>query len=303
MIVLDIQRMSTEDGPGLRTTVFVKGCPLNCKWCHNPESISYKIQNEWIKVRCMGCLSCVKVCPNNALTMTPNGLIIDRKKCNICKKCIDACPTGALETKGKNKTLEELYEEVIKDRAYWGDDGGVTISGGEALSQSKEVALLLAKLKAEGVHTAVDTSGFCSKTDIDNVLEYTDLFLYDLKIYDSAKHTQYVGQDNKIIIDNFNYLVQQAHIAGKKIWVRTPIIPNATDDEENIRNIAQLVKGRVEKWELCAFNNLCRDKYERLYMDWDYKDAPLMTKEKMFNLQTVARSMGVENVCWTGATK
>lgn len=187
MIVLDIQRMSTEDGPGLRTTLFVKGCPLSCKWCHNPESISYKMQNEWIKVRCIGCLSCIKVCPNNALTMTPNGLIIDRQKCTVCKKCIDACPTGALETKGENKIVDGLYKELIKDKAYWGEDGGVTISGGEVLSQSKEAALLLAKLKADGVHTAIDTSGFCSRADIDKVLAYTDLFLYDLKIYDSAK--------------------------------------------------------------------------------------------------------------------
>lgn len=303
MIVLDIQRMSTEDGPGLRTTLFVKGCPLSCKWCHNPESISYKMQNEWIKVRCIGCLSCIKVCPNNALTMTPNGLIIDRQKCTVCKKCIDACPTGALETKGENKIVDGLYKELIKDKAYWGEDGGVTISGGEVLSQSKEAALLLAKLKADGVHTAIDTSGFCSRADIDKVLAYTDLFLYDLKIYDSAKHAQYTGQDNKVIIDNFNYLVEQTQRTGKKIWVRTPIIPNATDDEDNIMGIAKLVKGRVEKWELCTFNNLCRDKYERLYLDWDYKDAPLITKQKMLDLQAVARSMGVENVCWTGATK
>lgn len=303
MIILNIQRMSTEDGPGLRTTLFVKGCPLSCKWCHNPESIAFKIQNEWIKVRCMGCLSCIKVCQSDALTMTEDGLIIDRAKCINCNKCIDACPTGALEAKGENKTVEELFAELIKDKAYWGNDGGVTISGGEVLSQSKEAGLLLAKLKENGVHTAIDTSGFCKKSDIDNVLPYTDLFLYDLKVFDSDKHKEYTGQGNEIIIENFNYLVEKTKGTNKKVWVRTPIIPGATDSEESIKQIANLVKGKVEKWEMCAFNNLCRDKYERLYVDWEYKNATLMSSEKMESLLLIAKKQGLNNVSWTGATK
>lgn len=303
MIILNIQRMSTEDGPGLRTTLFVKGCPLSCKWCHNPESIAFAIQNEWIKVRCMGCLSCIKVCQSDALTMTPDGLIIDRARCINCNKCIDACPTGALESKGESKTVDELYAELIKDKAYWGVDGGVTLSGGEVLSQSKEAAQLLAMFKADGVHTAIDTSGFCKKSDIDNVLPYTDLFLYDLKLFDSVKHKECTGQGNEIIIDNFNYLVESIKGTNIKIWIRTPIIPDATDDEESIKQIAKLILGKVDKWEMCAFNNLCRDKYERLYLDWQYRNATLMPREIMDKILAVAVAQGVDNVCWTGVTK
>ncbi|MBK5262252.1 MAG: glycyl-radical enzyme activating protein [Peptostreptococcaceae bacterium] len=303
MIVLNIQRMSTEDGPGLRTTLFLKGCPLKCKWCHNPESISLKPKNEWIEVRCIGCGSCVAACKQGAISIIAVDVILDNEKCIGCKKCIDACPTGALEVKGEYKTVDELYDEIIKDRAYWGDNGGVTLSGGELLMQSKEAALLLACFKSNGIHTAVDTCGYCKKSDIDNVLQYTDLFLYDLKIFDSDKHKEFTGHSNERIIENFNYIVGKIKGTDKKIWIRTPIIPNSTDDIESIRNIAKLIKGKVEKWEMCAFNNLCRDKYERLYEDWEYKKEGLVSREKMDELLAVALAEGVENATWTGVTK
>jgi len=303
MRILNYQRMSTEDGPGLRTTLFVKGCPLSCAWCHNPESISYKSHIEWINVRCIGCKSCIEVCPTGSLSITDLGIFINRDKCLSCGKCIDACPTGALEKKGMDRPVEVIYKDLIKDKEYWGEDGGVTLSGGEILMQSTEAAQLLQMLKKDGVKTAVDTSGFCKKQDIDRVLPYTDLFLYDMKIFDAEKHKYFTGQDNQIIKENLNYLMEQIQDTDKKIWVRTPIIPGATDSEENIIDIARFIAGKVDLWEMCAFNNLCQTKYERLYKSWQYKKTPLMSTKRMDNLVAIAKENGITNVKWSGMTK
>lgn len=298
MKILNIQRMSTEDGPGLRTTLFVKGCPLMCAWCHNPESIAPGSHVEWIGVRCIGCQTCIEVCPKHGMTLDEEGMHII-PECPACGTCVGECPTEALEMKGIEKSVDELYHELIKDRSYWGKDGGVTLSGGEILMQYKEAAELLEKFHNDGVHTAVDTSGFCSKEAIDAVLPYADIFLYDLKLFDSAEHEKFTGQKNEIILENFEYLLTKA----KRIWVRTPIIPGATDTDENIKGIASVVRDRVEKWELCAFNNLCKDKYERLHLIWAYNDSALMTKDRMNELVDIAKAAGAKNVTWSGMTQ
>lgn len=295
--------MSTEDGPGLRTTLFVKGCPLCCRWCHNPESISRKRQNEWIAVRCIGCGCCTSACKNGAVKATPDGIVFEHDKCKTCGACQEACPTGAIETKGEEKSIDEIFSELIKDRAYFGADGGVTLSGGEIMLQANEARLLLKKLKEAGINTAVDTCGFCKKEDFEKVLPYTDIFLFDIKIFDTKKHKEFTGVDNSIILENFDFLAEAVKKTGAKIWIRTPIIPGATDDEENIRQIARFVKGRFERWEMCAFNNLCRDKYERLYQDWFFKNTRLMTSKRMNKLLNVALEEGLENVFVTGATQ
>ena len=303
MLILNYQRMSTEDGPGLRTTLFVKGSPLRCRWCHNPESISKKRENEWIATRCIGCGSCIKSCKNEAVFSTADGITFDRGKCVVCGACVNECPTGAIETKGEEKTVDEIFSELIKDRAYFGIDGGVTLSGGEIMSQADEAQLLLKKLKEAGINTAVDTSGLCKKEDFEKVLPYVDVFLYDIKIFDGEKHKEFTGADNSVILSNFNYLSDAVKNTGAKIWIRTPIIPGATDDDDNIRSIARFIKGRFDRWEMCAFNNLCRDKYERLYQDWFYKKTKLMTKKRMDELLNIALCEGLVNVFVTGATQ
>lgn len=295
--------MSTEDGPGLRTTLFVKGCPLCCRWCHNPESISRKRQNEWIAVRCIGCGCCTSACKNDAVKATPDGIVFEHDKCKTCGACQESCPTGAIETKGEEKSIDEIFSELIKDRAYFGADGGVTLSGGEIMLQANEARLLLKKLKEADINTAVDTCGFCKKEDFEKVLPYTDIFLFDIKIFDAKKHKEFTGVDNSIILENFDFLAEAVKKTGAKIWIRTPIIPGATDDEENIRQIARFAKGRFERWEMCAFNNLCRDKYERLYQDWFFKNTRLMTSKRMDKLLNVALEEGLENVFVTGATQ
>ena len=298
MKVLNIQRMSTEDGPGLRTTLFVKGCSLACRWCHNPESISPLSHIEWIDVRCIGCRTCVAVCPKGCIELDERG-VHTSTECDACGTCVNECPTQAREMKGEIFSPYELYNELIKDRAYWGEDGGVTLSGGEILMQSEDAAVLLRLLHENGVHTAVDTCGFVSKSAIDRVLPYTDMFLYDLKLFDEEEHIRFTGQSNRTILENFEYLV----LTGKRIWVRTPVIPGATDTDGNIRGIASVVRDRVEKWELCAFNNLCNDKYERLGKVWEFKNAELMTKQRMDELTDIAKESGAERVVWSGLSR
>lgn len=303
MLILNYQRMSTEDGPGLRTTLFVKGCPLKCRWCHNPESISFKKQIEWLEVRCMVCMECVKRCPNQALNASPQGIVVDREKCIACETCIDNCPTGALEAKGQEVTPEQALKELMKDKAYFGPDGGVTLSGGEIMAQADEAAKLLRMLKEQGIGTAVDTCGLTRQEKFDLVFPYTDVFLYDIKLINSEEHKTFTGVGNEQILSNFLYLTEKVKGTGKRIWVRTPIIPGATDTDENIRGIARFIKGRYERWEMCAFNNLCRDKYDRLYQDWFYKKTELMTDERMDELVAIARAEGLDEVYRTGATR
>lgn len=303
MLILNYQRMSTEDGPGLRTTLFVKGCPLKCRWCHNPESISPKKQIEWLQVRCMGCGTCIKACPNGALSAKPEGIIVDRSKCVACGTCIEACPTGALECKGIEVTPQEALKELMKDAAYFGPEGGVTLSGGEIMAQAKEAAELLKLLKEQGIGTAVDTCGLTTKSNFDMVFPYADIFLYDIKLIDREQHKTFTGVTNETILENFNYLAEKVKGTGKRIWVRTPIIPGATDTDENIRGIARFIKGKYERWEMCAFNNLCRDKYERLYQEWFFAKTELMTDERMDELVRIAEAEGLTNVYRTGATR
>ncbi len=299
---LDIQRMSSEDGPGLRSTIFLKGCSLACAWCHNPESIAKKFQVHWLENRCIGCGSCDNVCLNGALNRDEAGVKIDRRLCTGCCSCVNACPALALECKGIDAEAEELCRELAKDRAYFGRDGGVTLSGGEALLQDGAVELLRL-LKAEGIQTAVDTCGMLFTEQLQAALAYTDILLYDLKLMNDAEHQRWTGRGNAMILRNLGVAALWAKGNGR-LWIRTPVIPGATDTEENIRAIGERINaiGGAERWELCAFNNLCIDKYRRLDIDWAFRETPLVTKRHMEELLAVARSTrACEDIRATGA--
>lgn len=309
-MIADIQRMSTEDGPGIRTTVFFKGCSLCCAWCHNPEGISKKIEVQWLENRCIGCSSCRKACRNDALKFEKTGVRIDRGKCKSCLSCVNICPSGALEAKGKLLNMNDLLREAFKDRAYYErSGGGVTASGGEALLQSEFIEIFFKALKNEKIHTALDTAGNVDFQCLERVISYTDLILYDIKMMNSEMHKKFTGSGNEAILKNLlgiaSYVRENKH---PSIWIRTPVIPGATDNEETIRAIGEFIRDNlndvVERWDLCAFNNLCRDKYRRLDMVWPYNDTPLMKKEDMEYLKYAAEKSGVikEIIHWSGMT-
>jgi len=314
--ILHLQRLSTEDGPGIRTTVFFKGCPLHCAWCHNPESISPRPEVQWLEARCIGCHTCLNACPIGALEAGPEGIRIDRGRCSGCGICAEACPGGALELLGRTVTVDGLAAELLKDRAYYqASGGGVTASGGEPAMQPAFVAALFEHLQAAGVATALDTCGLASPQALARILPYVDLVLFDLKEIDAARHRAFTGQDNEDILRALLYVgdrVQDRAAGGApspRLWIRTPLIPGATASRENLEALgawlAAHLDGLVERWELCAFNNLCRDKYRRLGMEWQFATAPLLTSGELSRWAEVARRSGVQpdTVVASGATR
>ena len=304
VIISDIQRMSSEDGPGLRVTAFFKGCSLNCEWCHNPECIAFGGELIWNETRCIGCKTCIGTCPNGCLAFDGEQLKIDRTNCAACFRCEEACPGAALEVKGKPFTPEALCRELAKDRAYFGDDGGVTLSGGEALMQPGSVEVLRC-LKSRGIQTAVDTCGMVPAETLKQALAFTDIVLYDIKLLDNGLHEQLTGCGNVRILENFDLVCRWAEKGGG-LWVRTPLIPGATDSVRNIAEIGDLIKSKgsaVERWELCAFNNLCRDKYRRLDIPWKYAQTRLITADEARLLAEAAeKTLACPHIRLTGAT-
>lgn len=310
--ILHVQRLSTEDGPGIRTTVFFKGCPLHCAWCHNPESISPKPQIQWFSVRCIGCHTCLEACPNGCLEMKAEGLIVDRERCQGCGTCADACPAGAIELLGRLVSVAELAGELSKDLAYYqASGGGVTLSGGEPTFQPDFARGLLRALKAQGISTALDTCGLTSWETLERLLPYADLVLFDLKLFADEEHKRFTGASNRRILENLIALAERmrTHNQPGALWVRTPLIPSVTDTAENLMSIghflAERLDGVLQRWELCAFNNLCRDQYRRLGLEWEFAQTPLMSKEELNRCEELARTSGInpDLVVASGATR
>ena len=296
--ILHLQRLSTEDGPGIRTTIFFKGCPLICAWCHNPESIETHAQLQWHSVRCIGCYSCIPVCPSSALSKSDQGgILIDRHLCDACGLCVEACPTTALELLGTDIEIKDLVYDLLKDKAYYlSSSGGVTASGGEPSLQAEAVALIFQELRRSGVHTALDTCGYCSQESLAKILPYTDLVLYDLKSMDPEEHIQFTGRSNQRILENLLWIRDEIadQYPQTKLWIRTPLIPGYTANASNLRSIGEFISREldscVERWELCAFNNLCQSKYERLDMSWSLASTPLLAQSELDSLGEIARA-------------
>jgi pyruvate formate lyase activating enzyme len=308
--ISEIQKMSTEDGPGIRTTVFFKECPLRCVWCHNPESILKKPSIQWFHVKCIGCKTCIEICPKNALNFNTEGMHIDRKLCDACGKCADECPSTAMKSIGEYWTLEDLFNEIDKDRAFYlKSKGGVTASGGEAGVQAEFIASFFKVCKDNGINTALDLCGFLPREKYEKILPFVDLFLFDIKEIDPEKHKKFTGVSNNLILENLIWLVNKisSGIIKANIWIRTPLIPSYTATEENLMGIGEFIvnnlKNRIDRWDLLAYNNLASEKYKRMDMEYICKDLELLTEEQMENFYRIAKSTGVKNIHWSGLTK
>ncbi len=302
-IITNIQRCSTEDGPGIRTTLFFKGCPMKCLWCHNIETIDPKRIVVWYAVKCIGDQACVRACPESAIEMTPNGVRIDHERCTLCGDCEDACPTGAIKMMGQVWASDDMVNELLKDKIFFNTSGGgVTLSGGEATFQA-DFAIKVAKgLQENGVHVALDTCGYCSESVMRSLLRHVDLVLYDLKTMDPKMHQEYTGVPLDRVLENARVVAE----SGLPTWIRTPIIPKHTDDEKNVRSISRFILDNmpnVERYDLLAFNKMCVDKYHLFGLEYPLEDEDLMESEAMEHLAQVARDVGVQNVVWSGMTK
>ena len=259
--IIEIKRFSVHDGDGIRTTVFFKGCPLHCLWCHNPESISPKPELAYYENKCLCCGECVGACPVGAHAVGEGGHILDRDKCIGCGKCEEYCLGDALTFYGKEKSVDELLPILLEDRDFYENSGGgITLSGGECLMHADFCAELLKKCKAAGLNTAVDTCGYVSRESFDKVIPYTDVFLYDLKAFDEDVHIRCTGHSNKRILENLEYLDS----LGKKVEIRIPFVPEYNDDQ--VEKIADFLKDlkNITKVRVLAYHNYAGSKYASL---------------------------------------
>lgn len=288
--IFNIQKFSVHDGPGIRTTIFFKGCPLKCAWCHNPESQSSDKEILYDKNKCTLCLNCVKECNNNAIYRVDKTLVTNMDKCNFCNACIICCIKGARQIAGKEYTVDEVVKEVLKDRVFYKNSkGGVTLSGGEPLIYADFVEKLLIKLKEENIHTAVDTCGAVEFEILERIASYTDLFLYDIKSMDDDKHILYTGSTNKDIIQNLLKLTQ----IHDNINLRLPLIEGINADDKHIVGILELLKNtNIKKINLLPYHDIAKHKYEKLGRSYDLYNMERPSDDKLNNFKEMLESEG-----------
>ena len=277
--IFNIQKYSIHDGPGIRTTVFFKGCPLNCWWCHNPESQSSLPELIFWKDRCILCKACIEACPHDALNFKDALIITDKEKCILCGECVKKCPTIAREIIGQKMTVEEVMEEIEKDRIFYQESGGgVTFSGGEPLLQQDFLEELLRQCHQKKIHTTLDTSGYCEWLVLNSISRFVDLFLYDVKIMDDEAHLKYTGVSNRIILNNLKKLSEK----GKNIIVRIPVIPGINDDVKNIRDMGEFLKPiNIDYAELLSYHNIASEKYARIGKAYALESTRVPDKDKL----------------------
>lgn len=289
--VFELKRFAVHDGPGIRSTLFLKGCPLRCPWCQNPEGLSGAVRLWHKPSLCVMCGSCAAACPQQALSLAER-VHIDQERCDQCGQCVKACPTGALSFDGYELTAGEALDRLMQDDFAY-ENGGITLSGGEALFQLPFARELLRLCHERGVDTALETSLYVPGEELDSLIPLVDHFLVDIKYFDSALHRQVIGVDNHLILANYLRLVH----AGADVLVRTPLIPGFTASRENIRSIARFVAAADPdaRYELLNFNPLCRSKYLALEMDGFVQAKPL-TDEEMAVYYRILEEEGIKNI-------
>ena len=318
--LLDIKRLSVHDGPGIRTTLFLKGCPLRCRWCHNPESVSPRPEIGLLKRKCVGCGKCAKACPTGAHVFRDGAHLLNRELCTACGKCVEACLPGALEYYGREVSVEDAVKAVLEDRTFYGvfahrpasrqvlnaglaglpmgkniakSGGGCTLSGGEPLWQAEFCAELFRLLRKEGIHCAIDTSGAVEWESFEIVLPYTDMFLYDVKHTDDRLHREHTGSPNGRILDNLKRLSE----CGVPIEIRIPVIPGFNADEESMAAMGKLLSAlpNIAGVRLLPYH-LARLKYETVGHADTMPDVPPPSAAAMAAAAATLRRCGVGTV-------
>lgn len=290
--IFNIQKYSVNDGPGIRTVVFLKGCPLRCRWCANPESQLAKVQVLRDAQKCIACGHCASVCPVGAITLSEEHVHIDEAKCTGCKICARECPQKALKPEGETKTIREIMDVVLQDKVFYEESGGgITLSGGEILSQPEFAAQLLAASKEEGLHTCCETTGFAIPEIFDHVVKQADYLLFDMKHWDSVSHKEGTGVDNTLPYTNMKRAVQM----GKEVLPRIPVIPGFNNSQEDAAGFARALReANIYRCQLLPFHQFGENKYHLLDKKYDYEDIPSLHREDLQDYLQTFMSHGVK---------
>ncbi|AGK95645.1 glycyl-radical enzyme activating protein [Clostridium pasteurianum] len=283
--IFNIQKYSIHDGPGIRTVVFFKSCPLKCLWCSNPESQNSIQQITWDKSKCLKCLRCVHNCEHNAISLNNNLIEIDSRKCVSCFRCVKSCPKKSLIIEGKYLTLSEVMEDIIKDNVFYQEsNGGVTLSGGEVLEQYEFATELLKLLKENNIHTAIETTGYTSNEIFSDFIKSVDLLLFDVKHYDREKHFKTTNVYNDVIIENLRIAVEK----DKDVIIRIPVIPTINSSLEDAKGFCTLLKSiGATKINLLPFHQFGQKKYELLNKYYSFKNIEQLHEEDLLEYQKI----------------
>lgn len=300
-LITDIQKYSIHNGAGIRTTVFFKGCPLSCIWCHNPETQSFSEQLLFDRGKCTGCGSCVPACPSKAIRLTGKLAATDESKCVHCGVCLDYCLQNIREIAGKHYTIKALMEEIEKDKVFYEQSGGgVTFSGGEVFAQDMDyMEELLSKLHGKGYRIDLDTSGYAPFHQIKRLLPYVDTFLYDVKIMDTDLHKRYTGVDNHLILENLKKLSEEQ----AAIWIRIPVIGGVNNTTAHMEAIAKFIKAEkisIRQIHLLPYHNTGSGKYKRLNREYKGEDYYPPTNDELNNYVTVFQQYGFNRIITGG---
>lgn len=292
-LIFDVKRYAINDGPGIRITIFLKGCPLSCKWCHNPESQKVHRQKMYSNTKCIGSQECIKACPHDALTFTPQGVVTNADLCTMCGKCAEVCPTKAMEMTGDLMTVDQVMTQIKKETMFMDQsEGGVTFSGGEPLLHHEFLTKLLDACGEEEIHRCIDTTGFASTEILLEVAKKADHFLYDLKMIDSEKHKKWTGVPNELILKNLKTLTA----TGANMNIRIPLIKGINDDDKNIHDSAKFIaalEGKKPLVNILPFHNIAEKKYEKLGNEYDKGDMDTPSQKRQEEILEIFKSYNV----------